>query len=377
MHRLLERLDGAASTLVPLLYLCGLALGTVAYFSGVRLALDGVLVGGALALAAEMHSYLEQRRVRAVWAQLARLPDDDDHRDALTTQLRAHGAILAILVLFSSFNSVAFVAATWTPTPGFLPDWLQIGLRGAIVPIFFLLTGALSPLSTDAGAVLQAASRDMLHRAIRATTRQWRTRLRAASARKLDLAPVAIALMEDAGDADGARRIRLIAQGLATAEHPQTLTERTADYTAEQAMEAVRRNLSITYPPAIDERDEREEPEEPTPEPQPPTDGGSPSVASKRTSDLSPASGDVASNVTPITRRGLGRAPRRDRRAANRANARSGRRGTAEARIRAVVAQEPGVSHAEVVRRTGVSSSTVSKWRQVIEAERRSVAQAQ
>jgi hypothetical protein len=67
MHRLLERLDGAASTIVPLAYLTGLLLGTMSYFAGVTLD-AGLAVGVALALAVELHSFLEQRRVRAAAA---------------------------------------------------------------------------------------------------------------------------------------------------------------------------------------------------------------------------------------------------------------------------------------------------------------------
>jgi hypothetical protein len=217
MHRLLERLDDATTTIVPLLYLGGLALGTMAYFAGVTLD-AGLAVGVALATAAELHSFLEQRRVRLLWARLARASTVDPQRDGLISALRAHVAILAALVAFSTYNSVAFVVATWHPTPGFVPGWLQVGVRGAVIPGFFLLTGALAPLAADPGDDLARASRAMLAKAIGATVRQWNARIDRARKRGFDLAPVAVALMMDAGDANGARRIRLIAQGLAAAE---------------------------------------------------------------------------------------------------------------------------------------------------------------
>jgi hypothetical protein len=68
--------------------------------------------------------------------------------------------------------------------------------------------------------------------------------------------------------------------------------------------------------------------------------------------------------------RGLGKRPRTDRRTANRANARSGRRGTVEQRIRAALAANPTMSHVELVRLTGVSDSSASKYLRLIEAER-------
>jgi uncharacterized membrane protein YdfJ with MMPL/SSD domain len=76
MHRLLERLDAAASTIVPLAYLTGLLLGTMSYFAGVTLD-AGLAVGVALALAAELHAFLEQRRCRALWAAYNRAGDLD------------------------------------------------------------------------------------------------------------------------------------------------------------------------------------------------------------------------------------------------------------------------------------------------------------
>jgi len=111
-----------------------------------------------------------------------------------------------------------FAAETWHPAPGFLPSWLQIGLRGAVVPVLFLLTGALSPLTVNASDELAAASRHMLHRTIRATVRQWNHRIERARKHGVDLAPVAVSLMMDAGDADGAHRVQLIAEGLNVAE---------------------------------------------------------------------------------------------------------------------------------------------------------------
>jgi hypothetical protein len=84
--------------------------------------------------------------------------------------------------------------------------------------VLFLLTGALSPLTVNASDELAAASRHMLHRTIRATVRQWNHRIERARKHGVDLAPVAVSLMMDAGDADGARRVQLIAEGLNVAE---------------------------------------------------------------------------------------------------------------------------------------------------------------
>ena len=217
MHRILEKLDSLASTLVPLLYLAGLALGAAAYFSGV-VPDAGAGVGIGLATAAELHSFLQQRRLRAAWGAFQREAPGTVERDRLAGQLWVHGGILAALLLFSTYNSIAFVAETWRPAPGFLPDWLQVGIRGSVIPAFFFLSGFLAPLAADAGALLASAAHSMLHTTIKATVKQWRRRIRRAQKRGVDLAPVAVALMIDAGDTVGARRIRMIAAGLAHAE---------------------------------------------------------------------------------------------------------------------------------------------------------------
>src|SRR5258708_31496047 len=103
MHRLLERLDGAASTLVPLAYLSGMLIGTAAYFSGVILE-AGVAVGIALAIAVELHGFLAQRRLRATWSHLASMAADDPGRAQLTAQLRANVVVLSILIVLSMYN---------------------------------------------------------------------------------------------------------------------------------------------------------------------------------------------------------------------------------------------------------------------------------
>lgn len=100
----------------------------------------------------------------------------------------------------------------------------------------------------------------------------------------------------------------------------------------------------------------------------PPTGPDSPSFASKRTQATGTTTQTTTGNVVAL-RRGLGRAPRQTRKQANRANARAGRRGTAEARVRAILTAEPGIAFDELVKRAKVSPSTASKYQAVWLAE--------
>lgn len=251
MHRLLERLDGAASTLVPLAYLAGMLIGTAAYFSGVVLE-AGVAVGIALAVAVEMHGFLAQRRLRATWSHLASVAADDPQRASLAAQLRANVVVLSILIALSMYNGAAFLSRTWPTIDGFLPAGFQIAIRATILPLLFLASGFLTPLHTSAGDVLASASREMLHSTVRATRKQWRERITRAQRQGLDLAPVAIALMKDAGDLEGARRIRLISDGLNAAERGDATSTDVAP--PEPPTPGKRRSIRVVPLPAIAER---------------------------------------------------------------------------------------------------------------------------
>lgn len=359
MHRLLERLDNAASTLVPLLYLAGLALGTIVYFTDAHI---GALlaVGVSLALAAEIHSFLAQRRVRALWALYTRRGLDEDAREQLARQLWVQGAILAGLVAFSAYNATAFVASTWQPAPGWLPAPLQIAVRGLIVPVLFLLTGFLSPLSTDAGAILASASREMLHHTIKTTVKQWRGRIRKARRRNLNLAPVAIALMLDAGDADGARRIEMIDAGLARAEAGAASREALAldapRVASGLALDAPALAVGVFTPTAPDRGPDRGPTGGPDDGPSSPTGGPTGGNGGKRQGSRGSSRGGASSSTAGGVLRLVSDTPRRDsRRDSGMTRAQQEalwQRDTAQARE--LLAVEPVMSTRELARRLTV-----------------------
>lgn len=334
--RWLEKLDDAASTIVPVAYLVGLLLGTMSYFAGLTLDF-GVAVGVALAFAAELHSFLEQRRVRALWAQAGRARDAET-QERLARQLRAHVVILCALVAFSAVNATAFAAETWTPAPGFLPTWLQIGLRGCIVPLLFLATGALSPLHSDTSDELMRASRAMQQRAVRATVKQWNARIERARRAGVDLAPVAISLLLDGGDAEGARRVQLIADGLAAAEGRRA--------------SAVPATLVASVAPQVTVAEHGST--------RPPTGPGSPTAASVR-----PPAGSRRAHADVHMAPALELLPApptpRKRTAANRSKA------SVEARVRRV--WQPGMSSKQLARVARISDSTASKWHALLVQE--------
>ena|SRR5260221_7803386 len=183
---------------------------------------------------------------------------------------------------------------------------------------------ATTQLYTSASDVLRGASQEMLHRTVRATLKQWRTRIDRAQRQQLDLAPVAVALMLDAGDTEGARRIRLIAEGLQRAERPVTVS----------VSEDAAATVDAVQAPA----EPQDGPPTQPPEPEPPAPLRS-------------------------TRR------KRTQRASKRAQILHLQPEPAEDRIRAALAAEPGLSVRALAREAGVSESTASKYRRLVLAE--------
>src|SRR5579859_5096421 len=112
MVRFFETLDDLFSQIVPLAYLVGLAAGTISYFGG-AIPNPVVAVGVCVGVAAELHFWLQQRRVRAAYGLLARLNPKDTRREVLSQQFRVQVGILVVLGMFSMWNSNLFLASYW------------------------------------------------------------------------------------------------------------------------------------------------------------------------------------------------------------------------------------------------------------------------
>lgn len=218
MRRLLERLDEIGSTIVPLAYLAGLFLGTASYFTGYRGWSVVLAVGIGLALGSEVHSFLQQRRARAAFAEYRRIRKAAGDATDAQEVFRFNAYLLAALVVFQCFTATMFAAATWPVSGSPLAVAAQDLLRGCIIPAFFLLSGFLVPLTQSAAAVLTHASDDILHTAVSRNVRHWRRRIQRVHRRGGDLSPLMVALLHEAGEHAAARRTTLIADNLTLAE---------------------------------------------------------------------------------------------------------------------------------------------------------------
>lgn len=219
MHKLLEKFSRLMGTGVIFTYLFGLFAGTATYFVGHLIGNDtsfSFAVGIALAVSIEIHSFLSQRLTRSLWQQLHKMDETDDGYDDIKGQFKLHLWITIGLVTFSMINSTAFWIVTTRPQSFW--EWVSTIVRGAVIPAAFLAAGFLTPLTHDASQMLADTAHTMLHKTTKAMAKQWKARIKQAQKQKLDLAPIAIALMQEEGDHKAARRISIIAEALSAAE---------------------------------------------------------------------------------------------------------------------------------------------------------------
>jgi hypothetical protein len=318
MTRVFAWLDELFSFIVPLAYLAGLIGGSVAYFGGYAPS-AGAAVGTALGFAFEVHSWLQQRRVRTLFGSRSRLPLKDPRRAALQRQLKVQSAMLLALVLFSVWNANLFLAGVWHPAAPAVPEWLQFLLRGCVVPGLFLLTGLLTPLTDDPAQWLNRVSLNDLNVLLKVHRRDVKRRIELVRQQHGDLTPVVVAYAADLGELDVARRLRLISQGISEAEDARRSTHAST---------------------AADEGDDV--PADPT------------------TGTVSPLTHQGSAPESRSARRYPAPTPIRPKRTAEEARA------DAEIAIRNLLARDPHMSRAELMRHAKASLLDVDFWPPIV-----------
>lgn len=230
MHKLFDFFDDQVSELLPLLYLFGTAVGTAYFFVGASfldlghtLAQDPFLVlvfitGIVIAVAVELHAYLQQRRARQAWQELQRTPTSSPNYPLVKrASLVAHRWMIALMA-FQMVSSMGFWLIATDLTGANLFLWGAVLLRGAIVPLLLYGTGYLSRLRQDAAGILGKSADRMLLKTVAVQGKQWARRLNKAAHSGANLAPIAIDLMMDAGETEAAQRIQRIEAGLTASE---------------------------------------------------------------------------------------------------------------------------------------------------------------
>lgn len=219
---MLDRMEGAARQLVPLCYMLGLIVGTTYYFTdgAGNLGRFALYVGGSLAIATELHSFLLQRRILVAWTLFRKAHDATSEEEA-KRDLWMYGGWLVALLAFQIFTAIMYRAASWHPSTAILPALPQILIAGAVIPIFFFGVGFLAKIATDPKDVQEETQRitamksaragqRVANRALDAATRSFDYRLRQAEKDHADLTGLAVSMQRRFGDDDGAHTLMVI-----------------------------------------------------------------------------------------------------------------------------------------------------------------------
>ncbi len=224
----MERLDRVGTQIVPFAYLAALMGGTAFYFT------DGqwgvftsaiLIIGGSVAVATELHSFLTQRRARIAWKKWRKTPRELEGNDnpayaAARGDFFAQIGILLLLVCWQCFTAIMYRYATWHPRAGLLSSDVQIVLSGAIIPFFFLMAGFLVDIAADPAETMQQTAAHILGKTQRAMFKQWNRRIDKATRKNANLAPLTIRLTRFVGDEATANLIAEIDAGLSLVESP-------------------------------------------------------------------------------------------------------------------------------------------------------------
>ena len=222
MEKVLERFEGLARIIVPICYMLGLIVGTMYYFTDGGGNLGGYFkdIGGCLAVATELHSFLLQRRVLVAWTKFKRAHDGTSEEEA-KRDLWMYGGWLVALLAFQIFTAIMYRAAVWHPSTALLPAIVQIIIAGAVLPIFFFGVAFLANVVIDPKDVqdetqrttaMQAAKAGqwIALRALKAANRSFQYRLKQAEKDHADLTGLAVGMQRRVGDDEGAHSLMVI-----------------------------------------------------------------------------------------------------------------------------------------------------------------------
>ena len=217
MHKVGTQLDRWAAVAIRVLYFVGAFFSIVGFFS--QQAYDSpafnFFMNFALGGAFVAHEVLQSKRVALLRKRVLRAAPDE-----LPKVKAAFKSDLYIFLGLSFFSFVAlwthFYSVAHHTTP--IPLDVYLPIQAAVLVGLSFAATLLMDSEDDAVEILHRAESEMLFSTIKRSTKQWKKRLAAAVRNRHNLAPITMSLMEDVGNADGARRIRLIEEGLAQTE---------------------------------------------------------------------------------------------------------------------------------------------------------------
>lgn len=355
MNRLtaiLDWIDNAAGALIRLAYLAAGITAVAVYFGAGHLPrpVDAALNAGlpwALAFAVETHTYITSRRVRAAWQDMQASTRGSDARERARGALWVNLGVLAVLLAFSAWNQLGYLASSgWTPNGALfaLPPAAAYVVRALVVPGAFMAAAFLAPLAEPITAQLESEARATLADVFRIARKQRKRLLKEAERSGRDMTGALVELVPD----PEARRIIAHAYGAIRGEPVIAITvpasaHAVASPQSEDATRALDAHPALAAPASALAHAQNEQDGPPS---KPPTGPGSPVARPLRASKRAQSGRNRphALRVLPET-------------------------ANAEQRIRALLTAYPTLSVRTLAKRAHVAESTASKWRGIVAAE--------
>lgn len=226
MRSFLLWLENALAYMVRIFFLLGMLSGTAFFFMhsvlpGNVLEIMGGVSAAFFTLSVEGFVYGQQVRLNAAWTAFQKTSPATEQRRRMARDLTIAVIAMACVWGVSCVTSFSFWLYLVHPSDAF--TWAEVITLGFVIPTLYVASGLMAKVRMDATEVLAQHADDMTLRALHHIGSQWKSRLERAVEREHDLAPIAVTLMEDAGEVDGARRVSTIAKGLQATEAGRTV----------------------------------------------------------------------------------------------------------------------------------------------------------
>jgi hypothetical protein len=211
--------DRWLANIVRAAYVLGTVFGWYGLFTGSNInnPLVTYAAGICLAIAVVLHEWLQLRRAKLYRNRAVRAGTDPKLQNHFAKQFWVNFVIGCIILAaggFMLYNHFSIINGGANLIPGNVAAVIE----AVIIPVFAAISTFLTEVEDDPGALLSRMAHTMTLAAVKKIDNQWSQRLASAVQNRRNLAAIAVALMEDAGDTAGASRIRIIEQGLRDVE---------------------------------------------------------------------------------------------------------------------------------------------------------------
>lgn len=283
------------------------------------------LIGALLTVAFMLHEFVQSLRATSITsAAFKSLLTKKD-----TMALFIHAAFnWFVLLCLLAFNGMVLYN-TFTLKDTGAPVWTSLQLdrlQAVLIPLLGLFASIIIDVEDNVSDVLRRTFQDILLMTTKATSAQWKTKVKKAKRQGVNLVPIVGALSLHQGDSAAAESLAIMEDGLQSVEVGE------------------RFNFSKLY--ALQQR----------------MKSGATKLGLKSGSLIVPATANEPSTEPPVEgAKWASSEPRR--------KPRTNVKLTAEQKVRAYLSKNPGANYSQIEKAVGVSFNTARKWALIVQGE--------